>query len=475
VTTIHRRVVIFAIAAQLSAAVSALAQVTNPFPGPQLPRTSPFAGGIPSGTATTEPITLTIVQAITRSLEHNLGLLLAGQDTASAKADRWTALGRLMPNVSASLTESRRKTNLEAFGFPLGPGFPRVVGPFNVFDARVFASQPILDLDALHESKAATHKVAAAEHSYRHARSIVILATANVYLQALATQARTDAARAQLASAQAIHQQALDLRQAGIVAGIDVVRAEVQVSILRQRATATANDFEKAKLQLARIAGLPIGQPFTLVDDIPTVPDRNVTLDQVLEEAYTKREDYLAAVEDVRAAEASRSAATAAHLPSIRVTADYGTIGLTPGTALPTFNVTGAVDVPLFDGGRRKGRLANADVELREQRAKLEDLRATVYYDVRTAFLDLEATAQQLEAADRGQVLATQQLAQSRDRFAAGVATNIEVVQAQEAVALATEQAISARYGFSVAKALLAQSSGSAEQALMNLLKGAKP
>jgi outer membrane protein TolC len=474
VTTIHRRVCILFALAQLTIAVSASAQQTIPFPGPQLPRTSPFAGGIPSGTATTEPITLTVVQAIVRSLEHNLGLLLAGQNTASAKADRWTALGRLLPNVSGSLTESRRKTNLEAFGFPLGPTLPSVVGPFNVFDARVFASQAILDLDALNESKAAAHRVAAAEHSYRHARSTVILATANVYLQALATQARTDAAKAQLASAQAIHQQALDLRQAGIVAGIDVVRAEVQVSILRQRATATANDFEKAKLQLARIVGLPIGQPFTLVDDIPTVPDRNVTLDQVLAEAYAKREDFLAAVEDVRAAEANRSAAMAAHLPSIRVTADYGTIGLTPGTALPTFNVTGAVDVPIFDG-RRKGRLVNADVSLREQRAKLEDLRAMVYYDVRTAFLDLEATAQQLEAADRGQVLATQQLAQSRDRFAAGVATNIEVVQAQEAVALATEQAISARYGFSVAKALLAQSSGSADETLVNLLKGAKP
>lgn len=474
-TAIHRFIISSVVAAQIVAAVPAAAQSTLTLPGPQLPRTSPFAGGVPSGTATAEPITLSIVQAIVRSLEQNLGLMLAEQDTAAAKADRWTSLGRLLPNVSGSLTESRRKTNLEAFGFPLGPTFPRVVGPFNVFDARIFASQPLFDLDALHESKAATHKVAATEHTYRHARSIVMLATANLYLQALATQARADAAKAQLASAQAIHQQALDLRQAGLVAGIDVVRAEVQVSINRQRATATANDFEKAKLQLARIVGLPIGQPFTIVDDVPAVPDQNMTLEMALEEAYAKREDFLAALEEVRAAEATRSAATASHLPSVRVTADYGTIGLAPGTALPTFNVTGAVDVPLFDGGRRKGRLANADVELREQRARLEDLRATVYYDVRSALLDVEATAQQLEAADRGKALATQQLAQSRDRFAAGVATNIEVVQAQEAVALATEQAINARYGFSVAKALLAQSNGSAEAAMMNLLKGAKP
>ena len=149
--------------------------------------------------------------------------------------------------------------------------------------------------------------------------------------------------------------------------------------------------------------------------------------------------------------------------------------GLTPSSALPTFNVTGALDVPIFDGGKRKGRLANADVEVRDRKARLEDLRATVYYDVRSAFLDLEATQQQLDAAGRGRALATQQLEQSRDRFAAGVATNIEVVQAQEAVALATEQEIAARYGYSVAKALLAQANGSAEAILMSFLKGLKP
>ena len=325
-TVHHLRLITTALAVSLLA-TAASAQSTI---APPLPRTSPFAGGVPEGTATAEPITLNIIQAILRSLDHNLGLMLAEQDTAAAKADRWTAMSRLLPSASASLTESRRKTNLEAFGFPLGPTFPRVVGPFNVFDARVLASQPIFDLDAVNESRAAGHHIAATEHTYRHGRSIVMLATANLYLQALAAQARSDAAKAQLASAQAIHQQALDLRQNGIVAGLDVVRAEVQVSLDRQRTTAAANDFEKAKLQLARIVGLPIGQPLNLVDDIPTVPDRATTIEDALKEAYLKREDFLAAEEEMRAAESRRAAAIAAHLPSVRVNADFGTIGLTP-------------------------------------------------------------------------------------------------------------------------------------------------
>ena len=442
---------------------------------PVLPRTSPFAGGVPSGSATADPITLTIVQAVTRSLEHNLGVLLAEQQTATAAGERGIALSRLLPNLSASVNEARRKTNLEAFGFPLGPGLPRVVGPYNVFDARVFLSQSIIDFEATNESSAALHRLEAAKHTYRGARSIVILASANLYLEALAAEARSNAAQAQLASSRAIHQQAIDLRQGGIIAGLDVVRAEVRVSSDRQHATAAANDAQKARLQLARMIGLPIGQEFRLSDNIPSVPDSQMTLQQALDQAYANRDDYKAAIEELHAAEATRRAATAGHLPSVRVTADYGTIGLTPGSALPTFNVVGAVDVPLFDGGRQKGRVALADAELKRRTAAFEDLKASVYYEVRTAFLDLEATRQQLDAATRGRDLATQALQQSRDRFAAGVANNVEVIQAQEALARATEESISAQYGLSVAQAMLAQSIGNAEEALLKAVKDSNP
>jgi outer membrane protein TolC len=429
-------------------------------------------GGVPTGTAITEPIRLTVADAIFRALDHNLGVLLAEQNTATARGERWNALSDLLPDVSATVTESRRKTNLEAFGFPLGPTFPRVVGPFNVFDARVSASQTLFDLRAIKEASAASHRVAAATLSYRSARDLVVLVSANLYLQALATDARAQAARAQLDTSQALYQQAMNLQQSGLVAGLDVVRAEVRMSTDRQRVTAATNDAEKARLQLARVIGLPVGQPFTLVDDIPAVPDPSMTLETALDQAYKQRPDYLAAQERLKGAEAMRAAAVADRLPTVRVTADYGAIGLEAQTALPTFNITGAVDVPIFEAGRQQARLAQADAELKRQQAQVADLKSEVYYDVRNAFLDLQATREMLDTATRGRDLAAQQLEQSRDRFAAGVASNIEVVQAQEAVALATDQYISAIYGFNIAKAVLAQSVGTAEDAVRKYLGG---
>jgi outer membrane protein TolC len=198
------------------------------------------------------------------------------------------------------------------------------------------------------------------------------------------------------------------------------------------------------------------------------MPD--LKLEEALEQAYKDRPDYLAALERVRAAEASRRAVASEALPSFKVRADYGAIGLTWSTSLPTFNVTGAVDMPLFEGGRLRGRLAEADAELRERRAEAEDARAEIYYDVRESFLDLEATSEELKTATRARELAALQLEQSRDRFAAGVVSNIEVVQAQEAVALASEQYINAQYNSNLAKAMLAQSLGSPEEALKKYL-----
>jgi outer membrane protein TolC len=437
-----------------------------------LPPDSPFRGGIPQGMTTPDTVSLSIAEVIKRALDHNLGVLLAEEGANRATGVRTVALSDLLPHVSGSVTEARRKTNLEAFGFPLREEFPRIVGPFNVFDARVFLSQTVLDMSALNEFRAAEHSLTATRHSFRSARDLVVLVAVNLYLQALATEARADTARAQLETATTLHQQAISLRAGGLVAGIDVVRAEVRLSTERQRVTAATNEYEKSKLQLARVIGLPVGQSFALSQEIPFVPVPEMTLDEALERAYRERPDYLAALERVQAAEASRKAVRGEALPSLRLTADYGAIGLHWSDALPTFNVIGEVKVPIFEGGRVQGRLAEADADLRTRRAEADDARVEIYYDVRTAFLDLKATEETLQTATGARELADMQLAQSRDRFAAGVTSNIEVVQSQEAVAQASEQYIAALYGFNVAKAMLARSLGSAEEAVAKYLGG---
>jgi outer membrane protein TolC len=454
-------------AAQAPAQVQTRSSLPSSVPGS-------FLGGVPSGTATAETLSLTIVDAINRALEHNLGLLNAEEETSRASGEHQIALADLLPNVSGRLSETRQKVNLAAFGFPLPAGIPSLVGPFNVFDVRVYLSQSLYDPAAINNLRSEQHNLAAARYSLKSARDVVVLVSANAYLQALAAAARSESAQAQAETAEAIFNQATNMKQSGIVAGIEVLRAEVQLGTERQRATAAKNDFEKARLQLARIIGLPVGQPFTLVDELPNVPVPEMKLEDALEQAYKTRPDYQAALERVRAAESARQSIVGEAQPSVQVNADYGKLGLTPGDARGTYSLSGAVTVPIFQGGRTQGRLQRADAELRGRRAEADDMKAGIYYDVRTAFLDLQSSGEQLEVATRARELSARQLTQARDRFAAGVASNIEIVQAQEAVAEASEQYISALYSFNVSKALLARGLGVAEEATRQYLGGVR-
>ncbi|HUK34244.1 MAG TPA: TolC family protein, partial [Vicinamibacterales bacterium] len=385
-----------------------------------------FLGSVPMGQPTAEPLSLSILDTINRALENNLGILLSDDARGRAEGARWRAMGAMLPNVYGRVAETRQLIDLAAYGFPLPEGIPPIVGPFNLFDARLYASQSLFDLHALNDVRAERHNVAAVSQTYRSARELVVLVSANAYLQALTASARAAAARAQMQTAQALYNQATDMRQNGLVAGIDVLRAEVELDTEKQRVTATANDFEKAKLQIGRIIGLPAGQEVTLVNELPTVPVPEIAFNDALERAYRSRPDYQAALERVKAAEATRAAAVGDNMPSITLNADYGELKA-PGNSHYTFTVVGAVNIPIFEAGRTRGRIIEADADLKSRRAEAEDLRAAIYYDVKTAFMDLQATGEQLQVATRARDVADMTLTQARDRFAAGVANNVEV------------------------------------------------
>lgn len=443
-----------------------------PMQGPPAAAIGPFVGGVPSGPPTSEPLSLSITDALGRALEHNLGVLLSANGVDRARGARWRALSDLLPTVSGRLSETQQQINLAAYGFPRPAGTPSIVGPFSLFDARVSFSQSVLDFKALNDTRAETHNLAAARYDYKNARDLVVLVGVDAYAQALAASARVDAVRAQVDTARALYNQAVDLKQGGLVAGIDVLRADVQLATDRQRVTAAQATFEKAKLQLARLMGLPLGQAFTLTDQISSAPIPAMTLEQALDRAYKTRGDYLAALERVRAAQATRQAAISEALPAIRVNGNYGDLGHSPAQSHDTFAIVGAVDVPIFQGGKTRGRLLEADADLRSRRADADDLKASIYYEIRAALIDLQAGNEQMQVAARARELAADQLTQARDRFAAGVAGNIEVVQAQSAVTVANDQYIAALYASNLAKGAFIHAVGIAEETARQVFGG---
>ena len=434
----------------------------------------PLLGGVPSGTPTDAVLDLTLTDAIERGLQRNLGLLLGEQRIRAARGAQREALSDLLPQLSFGLSATRQKINLEAFGFTGITGFPDIpplVGPFNVFDVRAQVTETILDFEALEKSRAERARIDAARLSYQDLRDLVVLVSGNLYLRAVAEQSRIDAARAQLDTARALHELALDRKKAGVVPSVDVLRAEVEQAA-REQDTITADvRFAKAKLALARAIGLPLGQPFRLADSVSYAPATEQPLEEALKIAYESRSDWKAGQARVRAAEAARRSAAGERLPSVELRADYGAIGATLGGTRGTYALGAAIHVPLFDGGKASGKVLQADAALQAERAALEDLRARVRYDVEGATLDVKAAQQRVGVAVRAVALAREELTQAQDRFRAGVANNIDVVQAQEAVADATEAYISSVYDHNLAKATLARALGGAEASYKRLLR----
>jgi outer membrane protein TolC len=487
-TAIISRTVFLVLILSLLATPGLLAQTTGGTAAPNVNVTlpgppNPFLGSEPEGKATADVLQIDFKEAIDRGLRNNLGLLLAGDQAQVARGERWKELSELLPDIHARLQENVQNESLAALGFskllPLlsPPGtntssFPRVTPAFNYFDARVALSQSIFNFRNWERERAASESVKAAQFTYKDAREMVVLAVGNAYLESIAAAARVETAEAQVKSAQALYDKAADQQKAGLSPAIDALRSQVELQTRQQQLIVARNDLAKLKLSVARIIGLAPGQEFVLTEKAPYQALAALPLETYLQRAYAGRPDYQAALAQVRAAELSRRAAFAGHYPSVDVDANLGDIGVAPGQSNGTWQVNGGINIPIFAGNRVHSDVLEADAQLKQVRSQLGDLRGRIDYEVRTALLDLNAAAEQVEVARSSVDLAEQALAQSQDRFTAGVADNLEVVQAQETVASAHESYIQSLYAHNLSKVELAHAIGDAEEGVKRFLKG---
>jgi outer membrane protein TolC len=449
------------------------AQTPAAIPQPQ----SKFLGSIPTGEPTGGVLPLSLREAFDRALKYNLGLVESNHDVRAAHAVRLRDVNALLPDLHGEVSGSRQQINLAAAGFDVsvpGINIPTIVGPFGVADARVYLTQQIFNFSDIQRWKSSTASERAARYSNKSYRELVILVAGNAYLTVISDAATVESTRAQVTTARTLYERAVDQNKAGVIAEIDVLRARVEQQTEQQRLIAAENQLAIDKLALARIIGLPKGQDFLVTDAVPYAPLDGITLDQALARALETRPDYLSAKASVQAARLRRQSATAGNYPWLSADADYGDIGSPNfGTSHGTFSATVKLNVPIFQGTRVRADILEADAQLRQREAELADLDGQTDQQVRTAFLNLRSSADLVSVARTNVDLAGRTLVQAQDRFAAGVANNLDVVQAQESVARANQSYIAGLYAFNLAKVSLAQAIGIAEEAALQYL-GAK-
>jgi len=431
-------------------------------------------GSVPSGPARDEVLRLTLRDALDMALRYNLGAIESGQNAQIARGQRLLALSHLLPQVSAGINENVDQVNFTALGLAAIkiPGIPAVAGPFSYSTASASLSQTLFSYESIQRFRAARTAEQAAHLSYKDTLDVITLSVGNAYLEVIEAHSRIEAEEAQVQNAKALYDQAVDEFQAGTSPRIDVTRTAVQLHTEEYNLSVARNNFEVAKLTLGRAIGLPLGQVFDIADQLPYGDINPPSVEEALKMAYHSRTDFRSALNSAKSAEQSLSAAKGGRYPVVAVNGDYGDQGATFSQSHGVFSFQAGINVPIFTGGRIKGDITQAEATLRQRKAEAENIRGQIDYEVRTAFLNLNAAKEQVDVAHQNVDLANDNVARSKERFAAGVTDSVEVVQSEQSLASANDQYITSLYSHNLAKLALARALGVARTNLSQYLGG---
>jgi len=253
------------------------------------------------------------------------------------------------------------------------------------------------------------------------------------------------------------------MQRNGVGTSIDTLRANVEYQHERQRHTEATAQFAISLQGLRRLLSLDPDQPLELADTASFFDTPALNFESSLQRAYEQRPEMQAARSEIRAAELLKRSAQSERLPRLSVSGGWSYEGLRPSTAIPSYQYGAFVDVPLFTGGRIGADIATRGLEVKKLAEAERQVRDQIGYEVRAASTRLESARTEVEAANLGVSLAREGITQAQDRFRAGVANNIEVITAQDELARANDNQISALYRYNQARADLARSTGQME------------
>ena len=413
-----------------------------------------------------EALRLTLDQAVALAIKQNPTAQIAILTAAESEQDKNTARADLLPQVSAHISDEAQKVNLRAEfgGVPAFPGLPKTLGPFQLFSAGPSVSAPVFDLTLWQRYQAARNTASASKANSLSTREQVILLVVSQYIGTLRAVANVEASQSRVELAQALYDQAADLQKEGVGTGIDTLRANVELQNEKQRLLEAENDRETSLYGLSRLLNLDPRQKVALADSLSFFETPQPDVEGSIEEALGNRQEWKALASQIKAAADQKKAAQALRLPNVRFDGEFSYVGTSGNTTLPTYTYEGSVNLPLFTGGRIHAQVVSADLEIRKLQEQRADLRNQIALEVKTALLNLDSARNEVQVANLGVQLSKEEVDQARDRFKAGVANNIEVIQAQDSLSRANDNQIAALYRFNQARADLARSVGQMEK-----------
>ena len=406
---------------------------------------------------------LTLPQALRIALDQNPRVQQSLLAIAESQDDRRSAAAALMPTVAAQAYGQRNKYNLDALmGMPQPHG-PEVVGPFNWGQVGVEAQVSLFDLSLWKRWKASRYAEASARAQGRAVREQVAALVVGQYLRALRAAASVNASQSRVDLAGALATLAENQQKQGVGTKLDTLRAQVQLQTERQRLIQAQTQRLTALAGLGKLLDLKPGTAIELQDTLaaPSLPP--LSFEAAYQSGLRQRPELAALDAREKAAASLRQAAQGLRMPSVVATGSYASTGLQSQAWVPTYQVSLGVKVPLFTGGRVSAQISKAKSEQASVQEARRDVRAQVGLEIQVAQAELDAARHEVEVADLAVSLSQEALTQARHRFEAGVSNNIEVINAQDELARANDNQISALYRLNQSRADLALAMGQLE------------
>jgi outer membrane protein len=420
-------------------------------------------GQLPAN-APAEVLKLTLDQAVALALRQNTTAQIAILTAAQSVQDKNVARAELLPHANLDVSDSVQRINLEAFLGHKIPGFPQHGGPFQVFQAGPSFGTPIFDLTLFRRFQAARDTANAGKADSLSTREQVILLVVSQYIGTLRNIADVEASQSRVDLAKALYDQAADLQKEGVGTGIDTLRANVELQNENQRLIEAAANRETSLFGLSRLLNLDPRQKIELSDALGFFDTPQPDTDASIDEGLSTRQEWKSLQEQIHSAEHDKKAISESRLPSAKFQGNWAYTGASSTTGIPTYNYALSATMPIFTGGRIHAELVRADLSIQKLHEQQADLRNQIALDVKTALINLDSARNEVKVANLGVELSKEEVDQARDRFRAGVANNIEVIQAQDSLARANDNQITALYRFNQARADIARAVGRMEK-----------
>jgi outer membrane protein TolC len=410
------------------------------------------------------PLRLTLREAVQMGLRQNSQIQVANLNVAQSVQDGAAARAGLLPQANLLGFESVQRKNLEAFIGTRIPGQPQHVGPFQTFQAGPQFSFPVFDLTLWRKWQASRHGIRAIEAQELSVREQTVLLVVSQYLGGLRAAANVREAQSRAKLAEALYDQAVELQKEGVGTGLDTLRANVQLQNEKQRLIVAKTQQEISLYGLARLLNLDPQVRLELADEMSFSETAQSDIAGSLELALANRPEVKSLESREQMMRSQKRAASEARLPRVNLGGEWAYQGVSASTAIPSYRYQFSVDLPLFTGGRLRAERVKAEIELKKSAREIEELRSQIALEVKTSSAQLESARNEVDVANLGLTLARQEVEQAREKFLAGVANNIEVISAQDALARANDNQIDALYRYNQARADLARATGRVEK-----------